>query len=101
MLALQRKCMCERNPRRAKPRVHQRRFAKQLVSPAAVKLTWKMLKINGPEILPRLGPFAAAEIPHADSIPGYRVLWLAVNHLVCENEELGMQVREVVHASYM
>jgi hypothetical protein len=56
---------------------------------------------NGPEILPCLGPLATTEIPHADSIPGYRVLWLAVDHLVRENEELGMQMREVVHASYM
>lgn len=53
--------------------------------------------IRVPEVLPGLCPFPSAEIPHPDSVPADWVLGLTVNHLMSEDEEFRVEMRQVIH----
>ena len=77
MLALQRECMSERDPGRGETGVHQGGFAK---------------------VCPCFSPALRSEIPYADGVPAHRRFRFLFDHLMCQNEELRMKVRQVIHA---
>jgi hypothetical protein len=48
---------------------------------------------DAPKVLPRKSPLSTREIPYAHCIPANWILWLPLDHLVSEYEELGMEMR--------
>ena len=77
VLAFERERVRERDPRRREARVHERRLG---------------------EVRACLLVLVDAHVPDAHGVPRDRVLGLALDELVREEEELWVEVREVVHA---
>lgn len=83
MLALQCERVRERDPRRPKARVHERRLAVgNSLSKALCRKT-----ADTPEVLSSLWPLVRRQVPYTDGIPAHGVLRLPVYHFMCEHEQ--------------
>lgn len=56
---------------------------------------------NAPEVCPRLGPLARRQVPDSDCVPADWVFGLSLDEVVCEDEELGIEMGKMMHACEM
>lgn len=105
VLALVRERVRVREPRRAEARIDENGFAagrgrSVSSSSSSPRSTTRKRdrERDAPEEPARFLPPFAGKVPQADGVPADRVVRLVVDHVVRDEEQLGAQVGQVVHA---